>query len=104
MAPDDLRIPKEFRRGQPLRIEVDGEPVQAFEGETIATALLASGRRFFRRTPDGSPRGLYCGMGICFDCVVEVDGESSVRSCITLVRPGMKVRTPGPFRQEEARP
>ncbi len=104
MAHDDLRIQKEFRRGQPLRIEVDGEPVQAFEGETIATALLASGRLVFRHTPDGNPRGLYCGMGICFDCVVEVDGESSVRSCITLVRPGMKVRIPRPFRQEEARP
>ncbi len=104
MANDDLRIQKEFRRGQPLRIEVDGEPVQAFEGESIATALLASGRRVFRHTPDGHPRGLYCGMGICFDCVVDVDGESSVRSCITLVRPGMKIRTPAPFRREEARP
>ncbi len=104
MANDDLRIQKEFRRGQSLRIEVDGEPLQAFEGETIATALLASGRRVFRHTPDGSPRGLYCGMGICFDCVVEVDGESSVRSCITLVRPGMKIRTPAPFRGREARP
>ncbi len=104
MAHDDLRIQKEFRRGQPLRIEVDGEPVQAFEGETIATALLASGRRVLRHTPDGQPRGLYCGMGLCYDCVVEVDGESSVRSCITLVRPGMKVRTPGPFRKAQARP
>ena len=104
MANDDLRILKEVRRVAPVRIEVDGEPVQAFEGETIATALLASGRRVFRHTPDGHPRGLYCGMGICFDCVVEVDGESSVRSCITLVRPGMKVRTPRPFRQGEARP
>ena len=104
MPHDDLRILKDFRRGQPLRIEVDGEPVQAFEGETVATALLASGRRIFRHTPGGSPRGLYCGMGICFDCVVEVDGESSVRSCITLVRPGMKVRTPRPFGREEAQP
>ena len=104
MPHDDLRILKDFRRGQPVRIEVDGEPVQAFEGETVATALLASGRRIFRHTPGGSPRGLYCGMGICFDCVVEVDGESSVRSCITLVRPGMKVRTPRPFGREEAQP
>jgi predicted molibdopterin-dependent oxidoreductase YjgC len=104
MPHDDLRILKDFRRGQPVRIEVDGEPLQAFEGETVATALLASGRRIFRHTPGGSPRGLYCGMGICFDCVVEVDGESSVRSCITLVRPGMKVRTPRPFGREEAQP
>ena len=104
MPHDDLRILKDFRRGQPVRIEVDGEPLQAFEGETVATALLASGRRIFRHTPGGSPRGLYCGMGICFDCVVEVDGESSVRSCITLVRPGMKIRTPRPFGREDAQP
>jgi predicted molibdopterin-dependent oxidoreductase YjgC len=104
MAYNDLRLLKAFRRGQPVSIEVDGEPVRAFEGETIATALLASGRRTFRHTQEGSPRGLYCGMGICFDCVVEVDGEPNVRSCITLVRPGMKIRTPRPFLRNGAKP
>jgi predicted molibdopterin-dependent oxidoreductase YjgC len=104
MAHDDLRLLNTFRRGRPVSIEVDGEPVRAFEGETIAAALLASGRRAFRHTPDGSPRGLYCGMGICFDCAVEVDGQSNVRSCITLVRPGMKIRTPRPFPGKEAQP
>lgn len=104
MAQDDLRIPGCVRRGRPVSIEVDGEAIQAYEGETIATALLASGRRVIRHTQEGTPRGIFCGMGVCFDCVVEVNGESSVRSCVTLVRPGMKIRTPGPFGSQEARP
>lgn len=83
-----------------MTIEVDGEPVSSFEGETIAAALLASGRRVLRYTASGKPRGMFCGMGACFDCVVEVDGDPSVRSCITPVRPGMKIRTPRPARAE----
>lgn len=95
-----LRVGGLFQRGQPVTIEVDGEPVSSFEGETIAAALLASGRRVLRYTASGKPRGMFCGMGACFDCVVEVDGDPSVRSCITPVRPGMKIRTPRPARAE----
>jgi len=98
MNPDTLRVPGFLPPGPAVQIEVDGEPVQAFEGESIAAALLASGRRILRYTPDGSPRGIFCGMGVCFDCVVEVDGDPSVRSCITPVRAGMKIQTPRPFR------
>ncbi len=101
MERDALRIQGFFRRGRAVRIEVDGEPIEAFEGESIAAALLASGRRALRHTPDGSPRGVFCGMGVCFDCVVEVDGNPSVRSCITPVRAGMRVQTPRPFRGRE---
>lgn len=101
MEYDSLRIQKFFQRGRPVEIQVDGEPVLAFEGETIATALIASGRRILRQTQKGTPRGIFCGMGVCFDCVMEVDGEPSVRSCITLVRPGMRIRTPRAFAKEE---
>jgi len=101
MEHDSLRIETFFQRGRPVQIEVDGEPVLAFEGETIATALIASGRRTLRHTQKGTPRGIFCGVGVCFDCVMEVDGESSVRSCITLVRPGMRVRTPRVFAERE---
>ncbi len=99
MQRDSLRIEGFFRRGPAVQIEVDGEPVQAFEGESIAAALLASGRRVLRQTPDGAPRGIYCGMGVCFECVVEVDGDPSVRSCLTPVRAGMRIQTPRPFRK-----
>ena len=104
MAHDNLRIQDYVRRGRPVAIEVDGEAIQAFEGETIATALLAAGRRVLRHTQEGAPRGLFCGIGVCFDCVVEVNGESSVRSCMTPVRPGMSIRTPQALEGKERRP
>jgi succinate dehydrogenase/fumarate reductase-like Fe-S protein len=72
---------------------VDHIPVEAFPGETIATALLAAGRRGLRRTAKrDEPRGLYCVMGVCWECVVLVDGQS-VRACVTLAAPGLPVDT-----------
>lgn len=96
-----LRVGEPFKRGRPVQIEVDGEPVDSYEGETIAAALTASGRRVFRYTVSGHPRGVFCGMGTCFDCLVDVDGDPSVRSCVTPVRAGMKIRTPRPARGGE---
>lgn len=87
-----------IQRGEPVTIEVDGQPIQARAGETIATALLGEGRRTLRRTRvKGRPRGLFCAMGICFDCIVTVDGQSSVRACMATVEPGMRVRLPTRF-------
>ncbi|MBI5166495.1 MAG: (2Fe-2S)-binding protein, partial [candidate division NC10 bacterium] len=60
--------PTVVERGEPFQMEVDGQSIVAFEGETIATALLASGRRVFRHTArTGTPRGLFCGIGVCFE-------------------------------------
>jgi len=67
--------------------------VQAYLGETVAGALLASGQRIWRTTAQGRPRGLFCGMGICFDCTVTVDGVSNVRACLTPVSDGLEVTT-----------
>ncbi len=79
-------------RGDPIELLVDGEVVTAYAGETIAGALTAAGRRVFRHTEKtGSPRGVFCGIGICFDCLVTVEGVGRVRSCMVEVRPGMKV-------------
>ena len=61
--------------GRPVEIRFDGRTVPALEGETIAAALSAAGTLAFRETPTGAPRGLHCGMGACFDCVVTVDGR-----------------------------
>ena len=80
---------------QALAIEVDGETVPAFAGETVATVLLALGRRTFRHSEHGAPRGLYCGMGVCFDCLVTVDGVDNVRACLTPVEEGMVIATAG---------
>lgn len=80
-----------------LAVIVDGEPVQAYPGETVATVLLVLGRRTFRHTDHlHAPRGLFCAMGICFDCLVTIDGQANVRACMTPVYPGMVIETGGP--------
>jgi predicted molibdopterin-dependent oxidoreductase YjgC len=72
----------------------DGKPIPAKSGEPIAAALLAAGIRVFRETPrQHKPRGIYCGIGRCTDCVMVVDGEPNVRTCVTPARQGMKVET-----------
>ena len=77
-----------------MAILVDGQPLVAFEGESVAAALLASGRRALRTTARrGEPRGMYCGIGTCFDCVMTVDGRPNVRTCQTPVRAGMRVES-----------
>ena len=91
-----MRIEPEMQRGQAVTITVDGVPIRAYLGETIAGALLANGRRAWRRTETGEPRGLFCGMGICFDCTVTVNGVSNVRACVTPVADGMVVETERP--------
>jgi glycine/D-amino acid oxidase-like deaminating enzyme len=77
--------------GRSITIRFDGAPVPALEGETIAAALSAAGIVAFRRTASGAPRGLHCGMGACFDCVVTVDGRIGERACLTKVADGMDV-------------
>jgi glycine/D-amino acid oxidase-like deaminating enzyme len=70
----------------------DGAPIPALTGETVAAALSAAGIVAYRHTPSGAPRGLHCGMGACFDCVVNIDGRLGQRACMTRVADGMVVR------------
>ena len=77
-----------------VRIKVDGSYVEAFEGEPILAALLAAGIRVNGITKkDHKPRGLFCGIGRCTDCVMIVDGVPNVRTCVTPVADGMIVQT-----------
>ena len=81
-------------RGEPFDVVVDGDVVQAYPGETIAAVLVATGRRTLHHTEKGhAARGLYCGIGLCFGCLVTVDGVAGVRACITPVQPGMRITT-----------
>ena len=90
--PDDLRMTVE--RGRTLNMLVDGRSVVAYEGESIAAALFAAGVRISRWTARaGEPRGYFCGMGVCQDCLVTVDGSPNVRACMTPVRDGLRVET-----------
>ena len=90
----DRRMTGTVTRGRPVRIVVDGLAVPAFDGESVAAALLAAGLRALRTAPRrAEPRGMYCGIGLCFECVATVDGQGSVRTCRTAVREGMRVET-----------
>ncbi|MGQ9569532.1 MAG: (2Fe-2S)-binding protein [Thermodesulfovibrionales bacterium] len=90
----DHPILGKLNRGKELTILVDGKKVQAIEGEMIATALLASGIRHFRYTSKNhEPRGIFCAIGRCTDCVMEVNGRPNVRTCITPVEDGMVIKT-----------
>jgi predicted molibdopterin-dependent oxidoreductase YjgC len=75
-----------------FNIAVNGRPVAAEAGQTVAATLLSAGITAFRRTPNGAPRGIFCGMGVCYDCLVTVDGLADQRACVTPVRPGMRVQ------------
>lgn len=67
--------------------------------DTIGSALLRAGYRVLRRSSSGRPRGLFCGMGVCHDCLVSVEGEPNVRACITPATPGLSI---GPLADEDA--
>jgi predicted molibdopterin-dependent oxidoreductase YjgC len=76
-----------------VRIIVDGTELDAADGHTVAAAMLAAGRRVWRRSPSGMPRGLFCGIGMCHECVTTIDGVAGVRACLVPVRTGMVVDT-----------
>jgi predicted molibdopterin-dependent oxidoreductase YjgC len=86
-----LALGPALERGPSVRISIDGEPVLAHLGETVAAALFANDTAALRTTIDGAPRGVFCGMGTCFDCLVVVDGVANTRACMTWVREGMGV-------------
>lgn len=74
----------------------DGEDIAAAPGQSIGAALLAAGHRSWRTTRhDGAPRGLFCGIGICFDCLVTVNGRPGQRACLTEARDGDVVSAQG---------
>jgi predicted molibdopterin-dependent oxidoreductase YjgC len=84
----------EVARGTAFSVQVDGRALPAHEGESVLGVLWAAGVRTLRLTPlKKEPRGFLCGMGTCFDCLVQVDGRLNVRACLEQVRPGMTIRT-----------
>jgi len=76
-----------------VKFTFNGEPIDALAGETIAAALIAAQHIEQRVTTGGESRGLFCGMGVCYECLVNIDGRCAQRACLTQVRPGMRVET-----------
>lgn len=71
--------------------QYQGREIAAREGESLAAALTQAGVRAFRETAKGAERGIFCGMGVCQDCLVDVDGTPNRRACMTPVENGMSV-------------
>ncbi len=84
----------EFDKGARVSFEFDGRRLEGYEGEPIAVALRAAGVMVHRYTSRfHRPRGIFCAIGRCTDCVMIVDGKPNVRTCVTPLLPGMKVQT-----------
>jgi D-hydroxyproline dehydrogenase subunit gamma len=81
----------------PIRITVNGRPVVAPAGSTVAVAVLLADSAAFRRSVLGEPRGPLCGMGVCFECRATIDGEPHCRTCQTICVEGMEVQTDATF-------
>jgi hypothetical protein len=84
----------------PLTVEVDGVTVTGLAGQTVAGILLAAGRSSWRTSLRGRPRGLFCGIGVCHDCLLTVNGLPDVRACQRRAADGDVITTGGP----DARP
>lgn len=76
-----------------VTISVNGQPVSVPAGTIVAAAVAAAGVTRFRASVAGQPRGPLCGMGVCFECRVTIDGQPHCRSCLTICEAGMEVRT-----------
>lgn len=76
-----------------MKLLIDGIEIEVADGTTVAAAVMSAGRPAFRRSVGGEPRFPLCGMGICFECRVTIDGVRHERSCQTPVREGMSVET-----------
>lgn len=76
-----------------VQLDVNGEQVLAEPGITVAAALLNAGRTAFRISVTGQPRAPLCGMGICYECRVTIDGIDQQRACMRVVVDGMRIET-----------
>ena len=88
-----------FRRlpeaaGETIAVTINGARAEARAGDTVAAALLAAGITSCRTTPvSGAPRAPYCLMGVCFECLVSIDGIGNRQACLIPVRDGMRIET-----------
>ncbi len=100
------RMTGNVERGDKITLTVNGTPVAAYPGESIATVLLAEGITTFNVTRSGKPRAPYCNMGTCFECQVRVAAPGStayrwLRSCMHPVEPGMVIITGACLQQSQ---
>lgn len=81
-------------RGAKISLTVDGRQIDAYQGETVASALLAAGVLTLRLSAkNAKPRSVFCGMGVCYECLVTINGVHAQRACVTPAEEGMVVET-----------
>ncbi|MDT0436798.1 (2Fe-2S)-binding protein [Streptomyces sp. NPDC005840] len=82
------------RPGPSFTVTFDGREIRALPGQTVAAALWTAGVTSWRTTRDqGRPRGVFCGTGVCFDCLVTVNDRPNQRACLLPVEPGDTIRS-----------
>ncbi len=79
-----------------ITVSVNGKSIRVPPGSMASAAVAAAGVLRYRTSVSGAPRGPVCGMGVCFECRVTIDGASHQRSCHTVCRPGMEIETDEP--------
>jgi len=88
---EELRI-ETIERNEEITIKVNGKNVKAYSGETLLAVLIASGFKQIKRSPIlNEKRGGLCGMGVCYECLVTVNGEKNLRACMQDVSQGMEI-------------
>jgi len=89
---EDLRIPA-ITRQEKVKLRVNDQTIEAYAGETVLAALMAAGIKILKKNPvSHQPRGALCGMGVCFECTVTINGRPNVRACMTEVEDGMEIK------------
>ena len=87
----NLRI-ESVQKGEKITIFVNGQETIAYKGESVHAALLAAGYRILRKSKSGTEaRGIFCGMGICYDCLVSINGNTNERACMKEVEDHMEI-------------
>jgi len=81
------------RPGPAFTLTVDGRDVDGLPGQSIAAVLWSAGTVAWRITRDGAPRGVFCGIGVCFDCLVTINDRPNRRACLVAAAPGDAIRT-----------
>lgn len=98
-----LTIADQAEKQEQVAFTFNGQHVMGYAGEPIAVALWASGIKAIRSCEvTAQPRGVYCGIGHCYECRAEVDGVPGVRTCMTPLRPGTTVSSPSDRQAEGA--
>jgi len=78
-----------------IQVRLNGKAIRVPAGTVVAAAIIQAGIFWFRRSVSGTPRGPLCGMGICMECRVTINGQAHCRSCLTVCEEGMEIQTDG---------